>query len=76
MGRGPLSVATFVATLVWSWLLIGGAIAADPFAAMAVLRPAAPEPRADVTFTTLEGRDIRVQDFRGKPILLGFFTTG
>ena len=75
MERRGLSVATVAASLMFSWLLAGEAVAVDPLKAMGVLRPAAPEPVADVAFTTLDGRDVRIRDLRGKPILLGFFTT-
>ena len=57
-------------------VLFGGEVrAVDPLEAMAGLRPAAPEPTPDVVFTTLDGREVRVRDLRGKPVLLGFFTT-
>ena len=38
-------------------------------------RKQAPEPAPDIAFTTIDGREVRIRDFRGKPILLGFFTT-
>ena len=75
MERRTLSVATVVAGLVFSWLLVGEAAAVDPLEAMGVLRPAALEPAPDVAFTTMDGREVRIRELRGKPILLGFFTT-
>ena len=47
----------------------------DPFEAMSALRviPRAPSP--DVTFQRLDGRQVRLDSFRGKPVLLTFFTT-
>ena len=75
MERRALSVAALTASVIFAWLLAGTAAATDPFEAMRVLRPSAPEPAPDVAFTTLDGRDVRVRDLRGKPILLGFFTT-
>lgn len=56
---------------------VGGAAEAqsgDPFEAMRAVRLAAPLP-ADVTFRTLDGQNVRLADLKGKPVLLGFFTT-
>lgn len=47
----------------------------DPFEAMAVLRSATPTPAPDLPFRSLDGRPVRLSDLRGKPVLLGFFTT-
>ena len=49
--------------------------ASDPLEAMNVLRPAAPAPAPDVVFRSLDGHEARLRDLRGKPVLLGFFTT-
>ena len=68
--------ALIVALLAGSLMLLGltaYARASDPLEAMGDLRPAAPAP--DLAFTTLDGHEIRVRDFHGKPVLLGFFTT-
>lgn len=57
---------------------VGGAAEAqgvDPFEAMRAVRPAAPLPAPDVTFRTLDGQNVRLADVKGKPVLLGFFTT-
>ncbi len=75
MERRALSVAIVAGSLLLSGLLAGKAGAADPLEAMGVLRPAAPEPAPDIAFTTIDGREVRIRDFRGKRILLGFFTT-
>ena len=75
MERRALSVAIVAASLLFSGLLAGSAGAADPIAAMGVLRPAAPDPAPDIAFTTMDGREVRIRELRGKPILLGFFTT-
>ena len=75
MERRALSAATFAASVIFAWLIAGAATAADPLEAMRVLRPSTPERAPDFAFTTLDGRDARVRDLRGKPILLGFFTT-
>ena len=50
-------------------------VAKDPFDAMGVDRPAAPLAASDVSYRTLEGRDVRLGDVRGKVVLLGFFTS-
>lgn len=47
----------------------------DPFVTLGVQRPATPGPAPDLELTSLEGRIIRITDFRGKVVLLGFFTT-
>ncbi len=75
MGRRPLGVAAVAVSLILLGLFAGEARAVDPLAAMGGLRPAAPEPAPDLAFTTLDGREVRVRDLRGKPVLLGFFTT-
>jgi len=49
--------------------------AQDPFGAMAALRVAPPTPAPDVLFRTLDGREVRLRELRGKSVLLGFFTT-
>lgn len=49
--------------------------AEDPFKAMAVQRPSNPGPAPDLTLPSLEGRAVHIKDFRGKVVLLGFFTT-
>ena len=75
MERRALTAATVAATLAVLWLLAGPAHAVDPLEAMGVLRPVSPEPAPDVAFTSIDGRDVRIRELRGKPILLGFFTT-
>jgi len=47
----------------------------DPFPAMGVQRPANPSPAPDLELPNLDGRRVRLSDFRGKVVLLGFFTT-
>ena len=47
----------------------------DPFDAMAIDRVATPPAAPDVVFRTLDGREVRVGDLRGRLLLLGFFTT-
>ena len=74
MGRHALT-AGGVASVALACVLAGSASGADPFDAMRVLRPSAPESAPDVAFTTLGGAEVRVRDSRGRPVLLGFFTT-
>jgi hypothetical protein len=47
----------------------------DPFDAMGVHRPAEPFPAPDLVFLTVEGRQARLSELRGKVVVLGFFTT-
>jgi len=47
----------------------------DPFAAMNALRVAPPAAIPAVTFQTLEGQPASLAAFRGRPVLLTFFTT-
>ncbi len=72
--------AFIVATALALGLLVrldgaGADATPDPFDAMAIDRVAAPIPAPDVVFWTLEGREVRVGDLRGRLVLLGFFTT-
>ena len=47
----------------------------DPFLTMNALRVIPPTPVPDVTFLGLDGRPWRLESFRGRPVLLTFFTT-
>ena len=47
----------------------------DPFAAMGVQRPANPGPAPDLELPNLDGSKVHIKDFRGKVVLLGFFST-
>lgn len=49
--------------------------AEDAFKAMAVQRPANLGPAPDLALPSLEGKTVRLKDFHGKVVLLGFFTT-
>jgi hypothetical protein len=42
---------------------------------MSVQRPAEPVGAPHLVFLTAEGREARLGEFRGKVVLLGFFTT-
>lgn len=71
----------------WPWLalwIIGAAFAfpsvaraqgEEPFAAMRVARPPTPTPSPEFAFRTLAGDEVRLSSFRGKAVLLGFFST-
>ncbi len=52
-----------------------GAQGQDPFAAMRVAKPPAPTPSPEFAFRTMAGDEVRVSSFRGKAVLLGFFST-
>lgn len=49
--------------------------AADPLTGLGVLRPGAPAPAPDPAFRDLDGRQTRLAQLRGRPLLLTFFTT-
>lgn len=76
MGRSALGVAVALALLIAALArATPAAETQDTFEAMAALRPAAPAPAPDLVFRSLEGREVRLRDLRGRPVLLGFFTT-
>ena len=47
----------------------------DPFGPMTALRVTPPVSAPDVRFKTLDGRPAGLEAFRGRPVLLTFFTT-
>jgi len=47
----------------------------DPLTAMNALRVTPPVAAPSVTFEGLDGRQVRLEAFRGRPVLLTFFTT-
>lgn len=47
----------------------------DPFEAIGVDRVVGPVPAPDLAFRSLDGREVRLGDLRGKVVLLGFFST-
>ncbi len=77
-GVGCSALRVVLTLLAWG-LTIGatGRAAAqpDPFLAMNAMRPLSPAPMPDVTFRGLDGEVARLESFRGRPILLTFFTT-
>ena len=76
MGRTALTVACALVLVASAWTAAAPAAGAgDPFEAMGVLRPVPPLQAPGVVFRTLDGRPVRVSDFRGQPVVLTFFTT-
>ena len=47
----------------------------DLFLRMGVQRTAHPGPAPDLRLPSLEGKTVQLKDFKGKVVLLGFFTT-
>jgi cytochrome oxidase Cu insertion factor (SCO1/SenC/PrrC family) len=47
----------------------------DPLAAMNGVTATPPAPAPDVAFQALDGRRVGLTAFRGRPVLLTFFTT-
>ncbi len=74
MGTGALTIsgaALFLGLAAWS----PARAQSDPFPAMSAFRVMPPAPAADVEFRGLDGRPVRLTTFRGRPVLLTFFTT-
>lgn len=72
-----LALLVFMAGLGVGATALGrhGLAAEDPFAALAVQRLTSPSPAPDLALPGLDGRTVRLKDFQGKVVLLGFFTT-
>jgi cytochrome oxidase Cu insertion factor (SCO1/SenC/PrrC family) len=70
---------TWVFGLVIASVIIGARgpaqAAENPFDSLAVQRLAQRAPAPDLALPSLEGKTIHLKDFRGKVVLLGFFTT-
>ena len=75
MGRFSLTVAAVFTLLIGAPFGATAGGAKDPFDAMAVHRPVEPFAAPELVFTSLDGREARLSDLRGKVIVLGFFTT-
>lgn len=75
MGHPLMTLATALGLVVGMLTAIAQAQTSDPLAAMAVVRPATPTPAPDFAFRGLDGQELRLHAFRGKPVLLKFFTT-
>jgi cytochrome oxidase Cu insertion factor (SCO1/SenC/PrrC family) len=78
-GMRRVTSMTWVFGLVIASVIIGAKglaqAAEDPFDSLAVQRPAQPAPAPDLALPSLEGGMVNLKDFRGKVVLLGFFTT-
>ena len=69
IGRGTLVVAALVL------LTVGSAGAAPDFASLQVQPYQPPKPAPAFSLTSLDGQTIRLEDFRGKVVLLFFWAT-
>ena len=74
MGRVALTVAAVFTLLIGVPFGATAGGAKDPFDAMAVHRPVEPFAAPELVFTSLDGREARLSDLRGRVIVLGFFT--
>ncbi len=75
--RGVLLTSTVGLVITAVALGLGGPALGteDPFPAMGVQRPANPGPAPDLELPSLDGRRVHLSEFRGKVVLLGFFST-
>jgi hypothetical protein len=75
VGNGTLRIAAtaLFVVLVAPWP--AARAQTDPFTAMNTLRVIPPAPAPDVAFQGLDGRAVRVETYRGRPVMLTFFTT-
>ena len=75
MERVSLTVGTVIILLIGTSFGATAGGTKDPYDAMVVHRPVEPFAAPELMFTSLDGREARLSDFRGKVIVLGFFTT-
>ena len=75
MGARPLRLAAASLFLGVAAAVSPAGAQLDPFVAMDALRVTASAPAPDITFQTLDGRQVRLTTLRGRPVLLTFFTT-
>jgi cytochrome oxidase Cu insertion factor (SCO1/SenC/PrrC family) len=69
-------VAALAVVLLFAAAGLAGVEAApDPFQAMDVERGVGMAPAPDLAFQSLDGREVRLRELRGKVVLLGFFST-
>jgi cytochrome oxidase Cu insertion factor (SCO1/SenC/PrrC family) len=61
--------------LALALLTVGGAGAAPDFASLQVQPYQPPKPAPAFALTSLDGRTVRLEDFRGKVVLLFFWAT-
>lgn len=76
MGARPLMLGAALSVLV-AVVAVGSPARTqpDPFVSMQALRVTPPTPSPEVTFQALDGRPAQLAMFRGRPVLLTFFTT-
>lgn len=82
MRRGvtrQVAIAALLATSLVTAVTLGSGRPAQGtealFLRMGVQRTANPGPAPDLRLPSLEGKTVQLKDFRGKVVLLGFFTT-
>jgi thiol-disulfide isomerase/thioredoxin len=64
-------------TLAWRWLLagvVGAGIAMTPLA-LRPSGPAGPQAKLDYTLKDMDGHDVRLASFRGRPMIINFWAT-
>ena len=66
---------TTVVVLALALLTVGGAGAAPDFASLQVQPYEPPKPAPSFSLPSLDGRTVRLEDFRGKVVLLFFWAT-
>jgi cytochrome oxidase Cu insertion factor (SCO1/SenC/PrrC family) len=66
---------TTVVGVALGLLLVGGASAAPDFASLQVQPYQPPKPAPAFALPSLDGRTVRLEDFRGKVVLLFFWAT-
>ena len=75
MERRALIGCGVVALIIVAAAAAGTPGATDPLTALGVLRPAGAAPAPDPAFRDLDGRQTRLAQLRGRPVVLTFFTT-
>jgi len=75
VGRPALTLAAATVLLLSAMGAAPTAQERNPFEQMQALRLVKPVQAPAVVFRTLEGRQARLGELRGRPVLLTFFTT-
>ena len=75
MERPTVTFAAVALVVLAATAMAPAAQEKNPFEAMDALRLPSPMPAPDVAFQSLDGRPVHVSQFRGRPVLLTFFTT-
>ena len=66
---------TTLVVLALALLTVGGAGAAPDFASLQVQPYEPPKPAPSFSLPSIDGRTVRLEDFRGKVVLLFFWAT-